>query len=133
MKKFFTFFAGLSSILFASSLFAEEATREAAKSGSIYQTVIMIGIAIGFFYFILWRPEKKRRKKSEEQRNSLKKGDQVTAMGIVGTVSRVLENTVVLRMVDGAKIEMLKGAITDVRPGNADSKEVTIEEKEVTA
>lgn len=84
------------------------------------QTLIMIAIAIVFFYFILWRPEQKRRKAVEKKRNEMKKGDRVTAMGIVGTIDQIKESTVVLKMVDGSKIEMLKGAISDVAP---DSKE----------
>lgn len=78
------------------------------------QTLVMITIAMVFFYFILWRPEQKRRKEVEKQRGSLKKGDRVTAMGIIGTVISVKEQTVILRMYDGAKIEMLKGAISEV-------------------
>lgn len=88
-----------------------------SSQGGITQTLIMIGIALAFFYFILWRPEQRRRKTAEKMRSSLKKGDQVTAMGIIGKIDRIQENTVVLKMIDGSKIEMLKGAITDVRPG----------------
>ena len=81
------------------------------------QTLLMIGVALVFFYFILWRPEQKRRKAAEQMRSSLKKGDKVTAMGIVGKIDKIQEQTVILRMVDGAKIEILKAAITDVQPG----------------
>lgn len=84
------------------------------KEQSFYQTLIMIGIAIVFFYFILWRPEQKRRKKMDLMRKNLKKGDKVIAMGICATVDEVREKTVVLKQVDGAKIEMLLAAITDV-------------------
>lgn len=84
----------------------------------LWQTVAMIAIALIFFYFILWRPEQKRRKALEEQRSSLKKGDRVTAMGIIGTVLRIQEQTIILKMYDGAKIEVVKGAITDVLPGS---------------
>lgn len=89
----------------------------ASAGGGLMQTFIMIGIALVFFYFILWRPEQKRRKAAEQMRNSLKKGDRVTAMGIVGKVDRIQDQTVVLKMIDGAKIEVLKAAITDVQPG----------------
>ena len=82
--------------------------------------MIMISIAFVFFYFLLMRPEQKKRKAQEEQRNALKKGDRVTAMGILGTVLRVQEQSVILKMYDGSKIEVLKGAITDVTPGNED-------------
>ncbi len=116
--------------LFASAtLFADEAA-PAAREQNMWQTVIMIGIALLFFYLILWRPEQKRRKKMEKQRSSLSKGDRVTAMGIIGTVSRVDEKTVILKMVDGAKIEVIKGAITDVQPASSEEKEASAQNAE---
>ena len=102
-------------LLPTAAIFAQEGTP--SPGGGLTQTLIMIGIALVFFYFILWRPEQKRRKAMDEVRSSIKKGDRVTAMGIVGTVSAIKEQTVILKMVDGAKIEVLKGAITDVSPG----------------
>jgi preprotein translocase subunit YajC len=108
----------LSLPLFVSaSLFAEDAA-PAARQQSMWQTLMMIGIALLFFYLILWRPEQKRRKKMEKQRSGMSKGDRVTAMGIIGTVVRVEESTVILKMVDGAKIEVLKSAISDVQPAS---------------
>ncbi|MCB1084863.1 MAG: preprotein translocase subunit YajC [Chlamydiia bacterium] len=104
------------------TLFAEEAA-PAARQQSMWQTLMMIGIALLFFYMILWRPEQKRRKKMKQQRESMRKGDRITAMGIVGTLVRVEQETVILKMVDGAKIEVLKAAISDVKPGAADSAE----------
>lgn len=91
---------------------------EASPPQNTWQPFIMIGIAILFFYFILWRPEQKRRKALETQRNALKKGDKVTVMGILGIIHRVQDQTVIVKMYDGAKIEVLKGVITDVTPGS---------------
>lgn len=103
---------------------------EAPPRDNLTQTLVMLGIAAIFFYFILWRPERKRRNELEAQRSSLKKGDRVTAMGIVGTVLKIQEETVILKMVDGGKIEFVKAAITDVEPGTEkpaeDSKTVSI-------
>lgn len=113
MKKLFALFAMLATTTLP--LMADEAPASGGQNPS--QMFIMIAVALVFFYFILWRPEQKRRKAMEKQRNTMKKGDHVTAMGIVGTISRIQEKTVVLRMVDGAKIEVLKTAITDVQPG----------------
>lgn len=90
---------------------------------SFIQTFVMIGIAVLFFYVILWRPEQKRRKALEEQRSSLKKGDRVTAMGIIGTVDKVQEDSVILKMVDGSRIEMLAAAISDVTSKEGESKD----------
>ena len=56
----------------------------------------------------------------EQQRSALKKGDRVTAMGIIRTVVRIDEHTLILKMYDGSKIEMLKAAISDVIPGTDD-------------
>lgn len=89
---------------------------------SLWQTVIMITLAMLFFYLIAWRPEQKRRKALEEQRSSIKKGDRVVAMGIVGTVVRIQDQTVILKMFDGSKIEVLKGAITEVNSGTEEDQ-----------
>jgi len=91
----------------------------AGSEGGFTQTLIMIAVALFFFYFILWRPEQKRRKKVEQQRSGMKQGDKVTAMGIVGVVDDIRETTVVLTMVDGAKVEFLKHAITEVHAPDA--------------
>ncbi len=119
LKKFLSFV-----FLFSASLplLAEE--EEAVRSaGSFWQTLIMIAIAIVFFYFILWRPEQKRRKSMEQKRSAMKKGDKVTAMGIVGTIDRVKEQTVIVKMVDGSKIEFVKAAITEVRAKDEGAEE----------
>lgn len=109
------------------ALFADAAA-PAPQGGNMMQTGMMLVVALLFFYFILWRPEQKRRKAMEKQRTSLKKGDRVTAMGIVGTVASISEQTVVLKMVEGAKIEVLKNAITEVQPvTEEESKKATVE------
>ena len=81
---------------------------------NFWQTAVMIVIAFVFFYVILWRPEQKRRKEAEKQRNMIKKGDRVVAMGILGTVYKVGDSTVILQMYDGSKIEVYKAAINEI-------------------
>lgn len=104
----------------SAAVFAQDAP--ASSQSGISSTLIMIGIALVFFYFILWRPEQKRRKAAEQMRSSIKKGDRVTAMGIIGKVDRIQEQTIVLKMIDGAKIEVLKAAVTDVQPAAAEEE-----------
>lgn len=118
MKKIVPFFA-----LATSSLLADGAAAP-AQGGSMTQTLMLLGFGVVFFYFLLWRPEQKRRKALEKQRSGLKKGDRVTAMGIIGSVVRIQDNTVILKMVDGSKIEVLKMAISDVQPGTDEVTEV---------
>lgn len=121
MKTFFYFLVAMQTLVLNGGLFAEgEEAPQPPRDQGFSQTLIMIAIALVFFYLILWRPEQKRRKAAEELRNQLKKGDRVTAMGIVGNVVRVQEHTVIVKMYDGSKIEFLKAAITDVSPGTED-------------
>lgn len=109
-------FVGLQMFVMTALMAADDADVPPPDQG-FTQTLIMIAIALLFFYFILWRPEQKRRKALDTQRSSMKKGDRVTAVGIVGTVVRVEDQTVILKMYDGSKIEVLKAAINDVVPG----------------
>lgn len=94
------------------------------------QMLVLFAIAIVFFYFILWRPEQKRRKAMDDMRAKMKKGDRVNAMGIIGTIARVNDQTVILRMVDGAKIEVVKAAITELTPCS-DEEAKKLESQEV--
>jgi preprotein translocase subunit YajC len=132
MKKLIYSFIGLQTLAMTHGLFAQDGDAPPRDQG-LWQTLIMIAIALLFFYFILWRPEQKRRKAMEAQRNSLKKGDKVTAMGIIGTVIRIQENTVILKMYDGSKIEFLKGAIADIIPGSEeDAKKAEKEDRNLS-
>ncbi|MCB1111699.1 MAG: preprotein translocase subunit YajC [Chlamydiales bacterium] len=113
MTRLYYYAAMLMAVVMPSMIFAEDEAVPGREQG-LWQTLIMIAIALLFFYVILWRPEQKRRKQMEAQRSAMKQGDRVTAMGIVGTVDQIKEHTVILRMVDGAKIEFISGAITDI-------------------
>lgn len=95
---------------------AEVESNAPPMDSGMWQSFAMLAIAFSFFYLILWRPEQRRRKELETKRSKMQKGDRVTAMGILGTVSAIKEQSVVLQMVDGSKIEVLKAAINDVLP-----------------
>lgn len=100
---------------FATSLLGQVETMPPRGAGA-WQTLTMAAIALVFFYFILWRPEQQKRKEVEARREAMRKGDRVIALGIVGTLYKVQESTVIVKMIDGAKIEFLKTAISEVTP-----------------
>ena len=102
--------------------------QEAAKTQDLTQTLVMLVVIMGAFYLILWRPEQKKRKALEQKKTAIQKGDRVVAVGIVGTVHKILETSVVLTMVDGSKIEVLKTAISEVQPLNQPVQEVAAQE-----
>ena len=131
MKKYICALTGALTLFSTGMLFAdgEAAPAPVARGNDWMQTVIMIALALVFFYFIILRPERKRRKDLEQRRSSMKKGDRVTAMGIVGTLSQVKDDTIILSMVDGSKVEVLKAAISDVKPGSEAEKKEAAEAK----
>lgn len=132
MKKILSFLASGALLMTSIPLFAdgEAAPAGSQGGGSLSQTLIMIAVALVFFYFILWRPEQKRRKQMEQVRSSLKKGDRITAMGIIGNVVKVQDNTVIVSLYDGAKMEILKAAITDVQAAAEEKADKAIEASE---
>ena len=76
-------------------------------------------IILAIFYFLMIRPQMKRQKELQKVVDNLKKGDRVmTAGGIIGTISSVQNDYVVLKTGDNEnnKIEVLKSAISGLRP-----------------
>lgn len=112
--------AVLLACLATGSLFSAEQTEAPPPPDQGFtQTLVMLAIALLFFYVILWRPEQKRRKSLEAKRSGMKKGDKVVAMGIVGTIYRIKDDTVIVNTGEDSKIEFLKAAISEVVPPGA--------------
>ncbi|RPF42709.1 protein translocase subunit yajC [Thermodesulfitimonas autotrophica] len=74
----------------------------------------LIGLFV-LFYFLLIRPQQVRQKRHQEMIRNLKTGDRViTAGGIYGSVVKIKEDSVILRVADNVRIEVLKQAIAQV-------------------
>ena len=70
------------------------------------------------FYFLLIRPQQKRQQELKKMVDNLKKGDRVvTAGGVIGTVTSIQNDYVVLKVGDNdhTKIEVVKSAVTGLR------------------
>ena len=77
-------------------------------------TIIMLGVMVAIFYFMLIRPENKRKKEAENMRSSLKVGDKVTTIGgIMGKVVHVDGDKFVMETgADQVRIELAKWALS---------------------
>ena len=74
-----------------------------------------IAIMIGIFYVMIIRPQRRREKERQELLKAIKTGDLVLfSGGIIGTVANVKEKTFVLKIADKTKVEVLRGAVTQV-------------------
>ena len=80
------------------------------------ETILMLALMFGIFYFMLIRPENKRKKAAEEMRNNMKKGEQVTTIGgLVGKVVSVTDTTVVIETSeDRVRLELSKWGVQSV-------------------
>jgi preprotein translocase subunit YajC len=64
------------------------------------------------FYFLIILPRKKQEKKHNEMVQNLRVHDRiVTIGGIHGEVKKLKEKTLILKVSDGAEIEILKSAV----------------------
>lgn len=116
---------------FPALAFADGEVVRSASMTNQWSMYILLGLAMVFFYFIILRPERKRRKAMETRRNSMKKGDRVTtSTGIRATVHKIEGDTVIVKLYDGAKMEILKAAIADVQAVTA-AETVVADEKKV--
>ena len=76
----------------------------------------LIAIVV-IMYFLMLRPQAKRQKEMKLMIEKLQKGDKVlTAGGIIGTIAGIKEgeNLLILKISDDVKVEITRGAVTQV-------------------
>ncbi len=86
----------------------------------ILSTFLVPILLLAFFYFAILRPNKKREEKLNEMRSGIKVGDSVVTIGgIVGKVSSVKDDEIVIEVgADRSKLTMKKWAISTVGEKN---------------
>lgn len=76
---------------------------------------VWLGLMIALFYFMLIRPQKRREKERQALLSAIKTGDRILfAGGLLGVVANVKEKTLVVKIADGVKVEVLRGAVSQV-------------------
>src|SRR3990167_7564993 len=96
-------------------------TAYAASSASGAQgqmsSLIMLAVFFAVFYFLLWRPQSKRAKEQRTLLSGLAKGDEVvTTGGLVGRISKVNENFIILSVADNIELTVQKAAVAATLP-----------------
>ncbi len=107
--------------LFASmSLIAQAADATNSQQAPGWTQIVYLLIFVAIFYFILIRPQMKAKKDHETLISSVKTGDKIiTTGGILGIVSNVKDKTVIVKIADNVKIELLKGHIATITKESA--------------
>ncbi|MGP1444570.1 preprotein translocase subunit YajC [Treponema sp.] len=86
-----------------------------AASGGSFVPLVALGLIFVIFYVFIIGPQKKEQKKTQEMISGAQKGDKIiTIGGIHGVITSVKENTIILKVDDGCKLEMNRSAIATV-------------------
>ena len=97
------------------SSFLAQNSGAAAGSGPGYQGLIMMGLMVVMFYFLLIRPQQRQRKELQKRIDSMETGDKVvTTAGIHGLVHNIKEKTVVIKIADSTMVEFDKPSVAVV-------------------
>ena len=83
------------------------------NSIAVFAPYILIGLV---FYFLLFMPMQRQKKRQQQMLSDLKSGDNVvTSGGIVGTITAVDGDTIVLRVKpDNLKLQFSRSAVSSL-------------------
>lgn len=101
--------------MFSSPAYAQTAAATGAGASAFMQFVPLVAI-FAIFYFLMIRPQQKRAKEHRAMLDAVKKGDEVvTGGGIVGKVTRIIDNELEVEVAPTVKLRVVKGTLMDVR------------------
>ena len=94
----------------------------AAPGGSVSFFIQMAPLLLVFviFYFLMIRPQQRRMKQHQATIAAVQKGDEVvTAGGIRGKVTKVVDDEVEVEIAQGTKVRIVKSTLSHVLTKNA--------------
>jgi preprotein translocase subunit YajC len=98
-------------VLFCSAVLAQAPPTQSPLGNPL----IMMGLMVVMFYFLLIRPQQRQRKELAARIAALQAGDKVvTTSGIHGIIHNVKEHTVVIKVAEGTMLEFDKAAVANV-------------------
>ncbi len=101
-----------------SSFFVSDALAQAGGQGQGSMIGLIFPIALlAIFYFLMIRPQQKRAKEHKAMVENLKKGDEVvTNGGLLGRISEVGDNFVLVEAAEGVNLKVQKQSVAGVMP-----------------
>ena len=91
--------------------------QEGGNSGSGWLSIAMLAGMVALFWFLLIRPQQKQRKAHRELVGALSRGDEVVmASGMMGVITRVEEDFVIVRVAKNVELRFQKFAVNASLP-----------------
>ncbi|MBN1556629.1 MAG: preprotein translocase subunit YajC [Lentisphaerae bacterium] len=85
------------------------------QGGGLGGMLVPMLIIFAIFYFMLIRPQQRKEKERKAMIESLKSGARVMfSGGILGTVTNVKDQTLVVKVADNVKLEIARSAVNRV-------------------
>ena len=84
-------------------------------------TCLMSIAFLGIFYALLIRPQQKQQEQHQKMVEDITSGSRVIAAGIVGTITSVKKNTIVVKSAD-TKIELARNSIERIITDDEDDE-----------
>ena len=82
-------------------------------AGGIGGMMLPMILIMGIFYFMLIRPQQRKEKERKKMITELKSGTRVMfSGGIIGVITNVKESTFIIKIADGVKVEVVRGAVS---------------------
>ena len=86
-----------------------------APQGGLLDMLFPMVVVFAIFYLVLIRPQMRKEKQKNEMIKNVKTGDKVIfSGGMIGVVSNVKDKTIMVKVADNVKVEIVKGAILKV-------------------
>jgi preprotein translocase subunit YajC len=90
----------------------------AGEGGQQQAPGLMIGwivLMLAIFYFLMIRPQQRREKQRQAMLAAVKSGERVVfSGGMLGTVTNVKDKTLVIKIADNVKVEVVRSAVSRV-------------------
>lgn len=85
------------------------------QGGGLLGMMVPMIIIFGIFYFMLIRPQQRKEKERQKMIDEVKSGERVMFCGgMIGTVTNVKDGVFVIKVADGVKVEVARGAVNRV-------------------
>ena len=87
----------------------------AQQSGGMMPMLVTMTLVFGIFYFMMIRPQAKKEKERKRLLESIKTGDRILFCGgMIGTVANVKDQSYTVKIADGVKVDIARGAVLRV-------------------
>jgi len=94
--------------------------------GSMMVQVAFFAAIFAIFYFLLIRPQQKQKRERESMLSTVKPGDRVVmSSGLHGTVVKLSDQSVTLKVADQVRLEFDRSAIGRIVPASGEGSAST--------